>query len=183
MSALTGELYNQFHSELEIFIIKKVKDKVVAQDILHDVFIKIHLHLNTVRDHTKLNGWIYQLTRNTINDYYRKLVVSEEATEISNGENESDINSQFGLEKCLMPFIDRLPKKYKEALILTEINGLSQTQFAKHLNISYSAAKSRVQRARIKLKSIFTNCCQIQADSYGNILSYRQIDCGSQRCE
>ena len=65
-----------------------------------------------------------------------------------------------------------LPEKYRQAVYLTDIVGLSQKELAKSLGISYSGAKSRVQRGREKLKEIILQCCEVQADGYGNILGY-----------
>jgi RNA polymerase sigma-70 factor (ECF subfamily) len=180
MSVVTAEIYNQFHRELENFILKKVKDKVIAKDILQDVFVKIHLHLHAIKDQTKLTSWIYQLTRNTIYDYYRKLEVVAEEKEIPQEVPDISIHDEQGLEKCVLPFINQLPSKYKEALVFTDIKGMSQIQMAEQLQITYSSAKSRVQRARQKLKVLFTDCCLIQSDVYGNIISYRQHACGKE---
>lgn len=182
MSGITGELYRQFHCELENFIYSKVKDKVISKDILQEVFIKIHLHQHSIKDQSKITAWIYQLTRNTIHDYYRKLVILNGETEIPHDVSELPLPNEQGLERCVLPFIHQLPQKYKDALLLTDIKGLSQTQLAEQLNISYPAAKSRVQRARQKLKELFTDCCYIHSDVYGNIMSYRQHDCGGQGC-
>lgn len=178
MSTITETLYQQFHQELEYFILSRVKDRAVAKDVLQDVFIKIHLHLHTIKDNAKLKAWIYQLTRNTIVDYYRKHKTTADTAEIPENITASNPHIEQGLENCVMPFIVQLPLKYKEALILTDINGLSQTQLAAQLNISYAAAKSRVQRARQKLKTLFTDCCRIQTDRYGNVLSYEKVECG-----
>jgi RNA polymerase sigma-70 factor, ECF subfamily len=174
MSAIIETIYQNFHYELECFIVKKVNDRALAKDILQDVFVKIHLHLHTIKDQTKLNAWIYQLTRNTIIDYYRKNV---EKTEMPEDITDDNIQTEHGLENCVSPFISLLPTKYQEAIILTDINGMSQTQLAAHLNITYSAAKSRVQRARQKLKILFTDCCSIHTDTYGNVLSYKKLGC------
>jgi len=179
MSAITESLYHKFHQELEVYILSKVKDKATAKDLLQDVFIKIHLHLNTIKDSSKLKAWIFQLTRNTIIDYYRKHKITADTAEIPEEIAASNPPTEQGLEKCISPFIAQLPPKYQEALILTDIKGISQTQLAAQLNISYAAAKSRVQRARQKLKTIFTDCCHIHSDSYGNVLSFEQLDCGN----
>jgi RNA polymerase sigma-70 factor, ECF subfamily len=181
MLAITETLYQRFHLELERFILQKVKDKTTTQDILQDVFVKIHLHLHTLKDQSKLNAWIYQLARNTINDYYRKQVNANENTDVIEDTHELQTQVEQGLENCVSPFIAQLPPKYQQALILADIDGMSQTQLATHLNISYSAAKSRVQRARQKLKTLFTDCCRIHTDKYGNVLSYEQKECN--RCK
>ena len=44
----------------------------MTNDILQEVFLKIHLNLTKLKDQSKLSSWIYQITRNTINDYFRK---------------------------------------------------------------------------------------------------------------
>lgn len=70
---------------------------------------------------------------------------------------------------CLEPFLSRLPAEFREALQLTELGSLSQKDYAARLGISYSGAKSRVQRARRQLHELFTACCRIEAYAYGNI--------------
>ena len=88
-----------------------------------------------------------------------------------------DEEDTLELSKCMMPMIETLPVKYREALVLADLKGMSQKQLAEHLDISYSGAKSRVQRAREKLKQAFVTCCEISSDSYGNIIEYRQRQC------
>lgn len=74
---------------------------------------------------------------------------------------------------CIRSTIKRLPEKYREALELTEFQGLSQKELSEKLGISYSGAKSRVQRGRGKLKQLLEGCCHIEADRYGNIVDFR----------
>ncbi len=166
-------IWNNFHKELDGFIFSRVKERDITNDILQDVFIKIQSNIGSLKDETKLSSWIYQITRNAINDYFRKLKPQVEISDyISLDEQESSSNRE--IEHCLTPFINQLDDKYKEALILTEFNGLSQKQLAEKLNISYSGAKSRVQRAKEYLKNLFTDCCSIQSDKYGNVVDYKQ---------
>ena len=68
----------------------------------------------------------------------------------------------------------RKEKKYNEALYFTEIKGFSQKELAEKLNISYSGAKSRVQRGRILLKNLLTECCTFHVDAYGTIIDYEK---------
>lgn len=166
-------IWNDFHKELEGFIFSRVKEREIANDILQDVFIKIQNNIGTLKDETKLSSWIYQITRNAINDYFRKFKPQIEISDY-NAMNEQEPLNNRELEHCLTPFINQLDDKYKEAIILTEFNGLTQKQLAQKLNISYSGAKSRVQRARGYLKNLFTDCCAIQSDKYGNIVNFEQ---------
>jgi RNA polymerase sigma-70 factor (ECF subfamily) len=61
---------------------------------------------------------------------------------------------------CLKPMIDRLPEKYKQAILLAELGELTQKELAVKLGLSVSGAKSRVQRGRAFLKKMFLECCQ-----------------------
>jgi RNA polymerase sigma-70 factor (ECF subfamily) len=69
--------------------------------------------------------------------------------------------------------VDALPESYREALRLTEYAGLSQKQLGERLGISFSGAKSRVQRARAKIKQQLLDCCHFQLDHAGRIVDYQ----------
>jgi RNA polymerase sigma-70 factor (ECF subfamily) len=77
-----------------------------------------------------------------------------------------------------MPFIEKLPAHYREALRMTEFQDISQKELAERLNISYSGAKSRVQRGKDKLKALILDCCAYQTDVYGNLRAPKQTPCG-----
>ena len=77
------------------------------------------------------------------------------------------------LATCIEPLIHTLPEKYRQALLLTDIEGMPQTKLAEALGLSASGAKSRVQRARQKLRYAIQTCCEIKHDSRGNILDYK----------
>jgi RNA polymerase sigma-70 factor (ECF subfamily) len=70
--------------------------------------------------------------------------------------------------------IESLEPIYRDALILTELEGWSQKQLAEKAGISLSGAKSRVQRAKEKLKEVIFNCCTYEFDKYGNIISAKK---------
>jgi RNA polymerase sigma-70 factor, ECF subfamily len=67
----TERVWEEFHAPLQQFIRRRVSDEAEALDILQDVFLRIHQHMDTLKDVRKLEGWIYQITRNTIINAYR----------------------------------------------------------------------------------------------------------------
>ena len=67
----TQSVWDAFHAPLQQFIRRRVSDEATAEDVLQDVFLKIHQHMETLRDVKKLESWIYQITRNAIIDSYR----------------------------------------------------------------------------------------------------------------
>ena len=106
--------------------------------------------------------------------YFRNSKISENIP-LDSHQDEDEINMDATAEvgSWVSLFIKGLPEKYQEAIFLSEIKGMSQKDLATHLGISYAGAKSRVQRAKEKLKNLFTDCCHIQTDGYGNIIEYQ----------
>lgn len=173
---MTEKIWLRFNDELLTFIRSKVSDKMMADDILQEVFIKIHEKIYQLEDHSKLTSWLYQITRNAIVDYYRssEKTLSEDHIVEQWPEDDTTLNSE--LLPHLKPFMDVLPPKYKDALEKTSYGALSQKEYAVELGLSYSATKSRVQRARTQLKRVFTDCCTIQSDKYGHIVDITKKD-------
>ena len=165
-------VWNEYYDQLLNFILKRVTEKATAEDILQNVFIKILSNIETLNDSTKLKNWMFQITRNSINDHFRLLKITESiSTDLPEEVDEADVGIMEEAGSWISPFIGGLPKKYQEALILSELDGMSQKDLATHLGISYAGAKSRVQRGRIMLKKELTDCCIFHTDKYGNILN------------
>jgi RNA polymerase sigma-70 factor (ECF subfamily) len=165
MKTTTEQIWNDFHKEIYFFINKRIKNKDISEDILQDVFIKIHLKYQTLESKDKLVSWIYQITRNSIYDHFRSTKFFDEIPEDL---NESELNHHIADEfvQCLKPMINRLPEIYQDAILQTELGNLKQKELAEKLNISYSAAKSRVQRGREHLLNLFKLCCDITSENY-----------------
>lgn len=68
--------------------------------------------------------------------------------------------------------LNYLPEKYRKAVRLADLEGMTQAQLADHLGLSLSGAKSRVQRGREQLKALLTECCKFEFDCRGQIIDY-----------
>lgn len=182
MNVAQTEVWNATHHKLKNFVFRLTRDREVAADIVQDVFLKVHSKINQVKDSDKLVGWIYQVTRHTITDYYRKKSKSINLHDIDWESEKVSLNDC--VTSCLSDMLTTLPAKYREALELTELNSLSQLELARVLNISYSGAKSRVQRARQMLKEKMDERYDIRLDRYGNVIvCENRTPCGCQRNE
>jgi RNA polymerase sigma-70 factor (ECF subfamily) len=173
MDNLNQELYK----ELKRFVFGKVKNMQDAEDIVQDVFIKAQLKSTQLDDATKFTGWMYTITRNSIIDYYRQ---KKKWVEEQLPEGEEEYNSfNDCVFNCLKQLMHTLPSPYREALELTEIQHVPQKELAEKLGISYSGAKSRVQRARQMLKEKMNELYKIETDGYGNVLVCEdRVPCG-----
>jgi len=174
----TAEVWDKFHDNIYHFILKRVKNETDTEDILQEVFLKIHLKKDTLRDESKLQSWIYQISRNSIADYYKAESKSPD-NEVPDLEDvEVGFYGKQEMFCCLHPFIDELPDKYKNAIKLSDLEGKKQQEVAEIIGISLSGAKSRVQRAREILKARFVDCCNFSMDENGNLVG--EQDCA--RC-
>ncbi len=175
MKTTTENVWETFHVPLQQFIRRRVSDDATAEDLLQDVFLDIHQHIDTLRDVKKLESWIYQVTRNAIIDYYRSkrattTLDAPEALHLTEELPDEDIISE--LFPSVRAIVLSLPEKDRQALILTEYQGLTQKELAERLGLSLSGAKSRVQRAREKLKQQLLACCHFELDRRGHIIDY-----------
>ena len=83
-----------------------------------------------------------------------------------------------GAGECVALFVARLSSPYREAITLTELEGLTQKAAAEMLGISLPGMKSRVQRGREKVRAMFDECCSVSVDCRGRVVECepRELD-------
>jgi RNA polymerase sigma-70 factor, ECF subfamily len=168
MKAAEILIWNETQNRLKPFVYRYTKDKALAEDLIQDVFLKVHSKLDQLRESDKIVGWIFQIARNTITDYFRSKGKTVNQHDIDWEVESKPLNDC--VSSCLTDMVTTLPEKYRHALELTEFRNFSQLDLAKELNISYSGAKSRVQRARQMLREKMNEAYLIKFDSYGNVI-------------
>ena len=196
MTLDVNELWLQVNQRLRIFIARRVPTEAEVDDILQDVFLRMHRRLDSLKDPRRVVSWVFQITRNVIADYYREpnrrrevaagLASDMEATHANSvppvlpatGDS-ADVRKE--LASCLRPMIEHLSDPYREAVTLVELDGLTQQAAAKRMGLSLSGMKSRVQRGRRQLKHLIEECCVIQLDRRRTITDYtvRDQECRS----
>ena len=168
-------VWQEYHSRLRVFIKSRIPDDAAADDILQNVFLKIHTGLASLKEDTKLQGWLYQIARNAVTDHYRaqkpKAGIPGWATHPESTPGERAVQE---LSECLLPMVQQLPENYRQAIILSELKRLALKEVARALDISLSGAKSRVQRGRVLLKEMLVDCCRLEFDHGGRLCDYER---------
>ena len=138
--------------------------------------------MGSLKDTERIHAWVYRIARNTIADFYRKQRYEKGTIELcedilSETDYESTANDEIA--QCIRAMINYLPESYKQAILLTEFQHLTQRELGERMGLSVSGAKSRVQRARAKLKEMLMGCCHLEFDRLGNVIDYkhRSDDC------
>lgn len=184
-------LWRELRGPLLSFIGSRVRDRDTAEDILQDVVLRIHLHANDLTLESSVSGWIYQIARNAIIDHYRRAVVRRERPAGATQELDRPASPESGPDSdnvrtevaaCLDPLLARLPDKYREALELTDVRGLTQAAAATRVGLSVSGMKARVQRGRAQLKVLLTQCCEIELDRRNGVMNYHPLPAGDCAC-
>ena len=167
----TEQIWEEFSGRVRSHLLRKMRNKGDVDDLMQDIFMKIHSHLPHLRKRDKLSSWIYRIVENTLVDYYRRNPGREtEYDENKNVEGMTDGEDPLsGIEGCLEAFIARLPEKYREPLVMSDVEGKSQKEIAEEMDISYSGLKSRVQRGREMIKDMFVECCKLSVGKDGKL--------------
>lgn len=137
-----------------------VKDIHTAEDIFQEVFIKVNQKLSTFEGNSSIKTWIIRITINTCKDYLksawsRKVVPMMEYQEDSIvSETDFDDVEKQDTKELIMKEILSLPSKYKDIVLCVYYQQMSLTEAANVLSIAEGTAKSRLSRARKRLKEL-----------------------------
>jgi len=161
-----------------LFICNRTPNGDDAEDILQEVLLRVHTHLDTVQDIHKLESWVYQIARNSVIDYYRaRRVVEELPEDLPVEEDEIAESAAESLAPALREIVESLPEICRDALMLTDYQGIPQANLARQLGVSQSTVKSRVQRGRQMVRDNLMNCCHFEFDRRGKVLDYYKNCC------
>jgi len=190
----TKMLWRQFSDQVRGFIKSKVSNDAEAEDVLQDIFIRIHEGIGNLRNEDRVQSWVFGIARRALADFYRKKGKEEPAgVEIQTGGDDNpviDLNKYEGdhsvheeVLSWLIPMIDELPEKYGKPLKMADVEEKTQQEVADHFGLSLSGAKSRVQRARQKLGEVLAACCEVEFGDEGRAVAYHKIKEEDDFCE
>lgn len=162
----------QYQTNLKMFLHSRVSDPDDVDDLLQDIMIKIYENYHSVKSEANVKSWLFQVSYNTIIDYYRKKRKAKKMSASDLWYEDTKLDPLTGLAKCISPFISALPRECAKLLTDIDINGQSQKEYAVKLGVSYSTLKSRVQKGRKQLRKLFVDCCHLSTDMQGNIIDY-----------
>lgn len=167
--------WKELEQRLRPYLARRVASPADIDDLLQDIFVRMHQGLASLDDEERFGGWVYRIAQNAIVDRARRRARQPAVEwrddlepELGSATPSDDLQSDLG--ECVALFVSRLPSPYRQAVTLTELEGLTQKQAADMLGISLSGVKSRVQRAREKIRGMFEQCCQISVDGRGRVV-------------
>ena len=151
------QIYQDFNQKVKGYILSKVNDYNLAEDLCSDVFVKVYGKIDTY-DETKasISTWIYTIARNTLIDYYRSNKDEVELKEeIAIPEKDDEvICTKDNLDK-LASCLEKLNSKEKNIILLHYYKGLTLKEISEKMEISYVYAKVLHKKAILSLQKLF----------------------------
>lgn len=187
-SMATEAVWRELRTRLLAFVRKRVGSPEDAEDIVQDVFTRIHESAARLPEIESVNGWVHRIARNAVVDHHRRRAATARVaaaldSEVEEVPPEGDADdSSSELARCLEPLLSELPERYRRALELTELSGDTQRDAAGRLGLSLSGVKSRVQRGRAKLRERLLDCCHVELDRRNGVVDYAPRRPGSCSC-
>jgi RNA polymerase sigma-70 factor (ECF subfamily) len=147
-------IYHRYSSHVYSYTKSIVRDHDDTEDIFQEVFSRFYKNVEAGSEITNLHSYLIKISRNLCLNYKR-----DQKPQVQIEDWHKTIDNDLNIEQkemfdLVMRALDLIDDKYSEAFILKKIEGFKLKEIAEILNISLEGAKTRVNRARIKLLEI-----------------------------
>jgi len=167
-----ADAWDAHQAELRRFLRHRAASDAEADDLLQDVFLRALRRANGLCGIDNPRAWLFHAARNLLIDRLRLARDQVPLPDDLAAEPAPVTPPVESLSQCLPRALSELSAQDREAITLCDIQGMTQQQFAQRIGLSLPAAKSRVQRARARLKSHLTAACQVSLDAAGQVSGF-----------
>jgi RNA polymerase sigma-70 factor (ECF subfamily) len=157
-------IFDRYYRRVFGMVRRRLDDEALAEEVVSDVFFEIWRGAGAFRGESQVSTWIFGIAHYKVLTAVRRKVAKGVASVIptkietlhrfaSDIPVTDEIESREALRDALRA-IDRLPEGQREALRLSVVEGWSYTEIAEHLGVTENTVKTRVSRARARLRAI-----------------------------
>ncbi|MBX3374063.1 MAG: sigma-70 family RNA polymerase sigma factor [Phycisphaeraceae bacterium] len=176
MTTNGAALTTEFLTRLRAFVRRRVRSAHDAEDIVQDVLTKFVQHDDAISAGS-VYAWLFTVARRTIIDRARtsgSTPAGDSIDSIAIIDLADDPSASSELARCMEPMLESLGREDRRILQRIDMLGESQADVARELGLSMSGLKSRVQRARRRLRAHLEACCAIDRDGTGRPIDTRR---------
>jgi len=159
-----GELIGRYESKVYSLALKMLRNPEDAEDVLQETFLRAYRGIKSFQGNSTFSTWIYRITANSALMRLRKkqlpMVSIDDADEREAPINIADwapspVEQLLSQETqvAMNEAIDALPPEFRQVFVLRDIDELSNAEVADILDLSVAAVKSRLHRARLKVRN------------------------------
>ncbi len=159
-----GPLIRKYQKGIHALVWRKIGDFHIAQEITQDTFLKAYQKLGTLKNHNQFPGWLYVIAANLCADYFRKTPLPEQSLEITDVNEVTQVSySRYMAEQqaaeadasrreVVKKLLQKLPESERTVMTLYYLGEMTINAISEFLGVSPNTVKSRLSRARNRLK-------------------------------
>lgn len=173
--ACYNKAWRQHQAEIRGFLVNRSGSAFDADDLLQEVFLKALLQGQDFCAIDDPRAWLFHVARNLLVD---RLRLSKKQVPLPDDLADEPVGefAEFApvdlLSRCLPRVLTELSAQDREAILLCDVQGLAHKDYAVRLGLSLPAAKSRVLRARLRLRTRLAEACQVRFDAQGKVCCF-----------
>jgi RNA polymerase sigma-70 factor (ECF subfamily) len=157
-------LVRRYKDQLLNYVFRFVGNRVDAEDIVQETFLRVYKNKHYYKEIAKFSTWVYTIAGNLAKTELRRRKRRKifSVSNFVNDERDFDIpDTAHNPEKevdssmkddVIQRTIEKLPPKFKEVILLRDVQGFAYEEISQILNIPLGTVKSRVNRGRLKLQ-------------------------------
>ena len=163
--------WDRHERELRAWLRSRLGNSHDAEDMLQDLFIKAMRQDKRFCEIDNARAWLFEVARNALADRLRLKKTQVELPDDLAAEHDEPAAVE-SLAACLPRALSELSDEDREAITRCDLDGMSQEDYAQLKGLSLPGAKSRVQRARRRLREHLTGVCQVKFDAAGKVCCF-----------
>jgi len=172
VSSAIATLWTRHEPELRRWLMARTPQVAEVDDILQDVLVKCLRQGPALAAIAQPRAWLFEVTRNTLTDHLRRahptFPLPDDAHELPAPQPWTEPLDDLA-QTCLPRVLGELEAKDREAIEMCDLQGMPQAEYAQLKGLSLAAAKSRVRRARLRLRERMVQACQVSWDANGHV--------------
>lgn len=163
--------WDRHESELRAWLRGRLGNPHDAEDMLQDLFLKAMRQDRQFCEIANARAWLFEVARNALAD---RLRLKKEQVELPDDlvAEHNELAAVESLAACLPRALAELSEEDREAITRCDLDGMTQEDYAHLKGLTLPGSKSRVQRARKRLREHLTGACQVKFDAAGKVCCF-----------
>ncbi len=158
---MTNEALTAHMGPVRTWLRKRSQDDATADDLLQDVLVRAYTKRDQLKEPAAMAGWLRRIAYSVWVDAHRRTQPTVPLDVDVPVVDDVPDDLTDAVAQMAEHFVRALPEPYRTAVILSDLEGVSQAELARRLNMSASGVRSRVQRGRAMAKDALLGCCAI----------------------
>ena len=159
-----SHLVAKYQKRVHALVWRKIGDFHIAQEVTQDAFLRAYQKLGTLKNYNQFPGWLYVIAANLCSDWFRKNPPPEQSLEVTDMSEVNEVSySRYVAEKqateadetrreVVKKLLQKLPESERTVMTLYYLGEMTIKAISEFLGVSPNTIKSRLSRARDRLK-------------------------------